>query len=130
MQEEDNITDEKNTGFFAQLKGFFAGEKQKAAKAARLRAELEMRLWKDPGPFRFRPGELCALIDPEDFSKLEQMGGIDGLMRGLQTTSEKGITSSEFGTDNGADKTDTIKQRASVYGTNTVSYTHLRAHET
>ena len=75
-------------------------------------------MWKDPGPFRFRPGELCALIDPEDFSKLEQMGGIDGLMRGLQTTSEKGITSSEFGTDNGADKTDTIKQRASVYGTN------------
>lgn len=118
IQDEDNITDEKDTGFFAQLEGFFAGEKQKAAKAAQLRAELEMRLWKDPGPFRFRPGELCALIDPEDFSKLEQMGGIDGLMQGLQTTSEKGITSSEFGTDNGADKTDTIKQRANVYGTN------------
>ena len=111
--------DDGNSGCFSSFLGLFNGRKRQAAKAAQLKEKLEKRLWTDPGPFRFKPGELCSLIDPEDFSKLERMGGVDGLLEGLMTSSDNGIcTDPAPSSDLSIAETGTIAQRVQVYGAN------------
>ena len=111
--------DDGNSGCLSSFLSLFNGRKRKAAKAAQLKEELEKRLWSDPGPFRFKPGELCSLIDPEDFSKLERMGGIDGLLEGLMTSSDNGICIDPApSSDSSIAETGTIAQRVQVYGAN------------
>ncbi|KAJ7034956.1 Ca-transporting ATPase [Mycena alexandri] len=51
--------------------------------------ELDMQT--DPTPFRFRPNDLAMMLDPKSLDVLENMGGIDGLLAGLGTTSDKGL---------------------------------------
>ncbi|WFD18409.1 P-type Ca(2+) transporter [Malassezia caprae] len=56
-----------------------------------LKQELRERMWRDPSPFQLKAGDLCSLIDPQDFEKLEKMGGIEGLVAGLGTSADKGL---------------------------------------
>lgn len=111
--------EEKEPGCFSKLLGLFSGKKQRQANSEKMRAELERRLWTNPAPFQFKPGELCSLIDPEDFNKLEQMGGIDGLMNGLGTSAEKGIyVQPKSSAETSLASHGTIEQRLQVYGAN------------
>ncbi|KAG0325302.1 hypothetical protein BGZ99_000818 [Dissophora globulifera] len=44
------------------------------------------------GPFSFVPDELMALIDPKSPEKLEEYGGVPGLLAGLQADPVKGLS--------------------------------------
>jgi len=46
----------------------------------------------DPSPFRFKPFQLAHLLDPKSFQTLVAFGGIDGIIRGLGTHAERGLT--------------------------------------
>ncbi|KAH9831589.1 calcium-translocating P-type ATPase [Rhodofomes roseus] len=46
----------------------------------------------DAGPFAFKPFRLASLVDPKSLSSLEQMGGIEGLLRGLGTHAKQGLS--------------------------------------
>ena len=46
----------------------------------------------DPSPFRFKPFQLAHLLDPKSFQTLVALGGIDGIIRGLGTHAERGLT--------------------------------------
>lgn len=46
-------------------------------------------------PFAFSPKQLAKLHDPKDLNILRAMGGIDGLVSGLRTDVEEGLSSDE-----------------------------------
>lgn len=46
----------------------------------------------DPTPFPFRPLQLAYLVDPKNFLALVRLGGIDGIIHGLGTHAERGLT--------------------------------------
>jgi Ca2+-transporting ATPase len=46
-------------------------------------------------PFAFTPKQLAKLHDPKDLNVLRQMGGLDGLVFGLQTDCHTGLSSDE-----------------------------------
>jgi len=48
----------------------------------------------DPAPFRFKPFQLAHLLDPKDIGTLMELGGADGIIRGLGTNPERGLTTS------------------------------------
>ncbi|EKM58525.1 uncharacterized protein PHACADRAFT_252935 [Phanerochaete carnosa HHB-10118-sp] len=45
----------------------------------------------DPTPFAFKPYQLASLVDPKNLSALTQMGGTDGLLKGLGTHPKHGL---------------------------------------
>ncbi|TFY55009.1 hypothetical protein EVG20_g9475 [Dentipellis fragilis] len=53
--------------------------------------DLEQEADFDPAPFAFKPFLLASLVDPKSLEKLEQMGGVDGLLRGLGTHRTRGL---------------------------------------
>jgi P-type Ca2+ transporter type 2C len=46
----------------------------------------------DPAPFRFRPLQLAALLDPKNFPELVDMGGINAILKGLGTHPKQGLS--------------------------------------
>lgn len=52
----------------------------------------------DPAPFRFKPFQLAQLLDPKDLPTLTALGGTHGIIRGLGTDPERGLTTSSFHT--------------------------------
>jgi len=46
----------------------------------------------DPSPFRYKPFQLAHILDPKDLETLASFGGTDGLIRGLGTHTERGLT--------------------------------------
>ncbi|KAA1476221.1 calcium-translocating P-type ATPase [Dentipellis sp. KUC8613] len=53
--------------------------------------DLEQEADFDPAPFAFKPFLLASLVDPKSLEKLEQMGGVSGLLRGLGTHRTRGL---------------------------------------
>jgi len=45
----------------------------------------------DSGPFPFKPLELAHLLDPKNLGLLEEMGGINGVLKGLGTDPKRGL---------------------------------------
>jgi Ca2+-transporting ATPase len=43
-------------------------------------------------PFAFKPLQLASLVDPKSLETLETMGGVDGLLRGLGTQANHGLS--------------------------------------
>ncbi|WFD36781.1 P-type Ca(2+) transporter [Malassezia cuniculi] len=86
----------------------------------KIKAQLKQQLGRDPTPFKFKPGQLCDLVDPENIEMLREMGGINGLTEGLGTDAERGITTDD---DDGAARNSTknfgtVDERIHVYGSN------------
>jgi len=46
----------------------------------------------DPAPFSFEPFQLKKMLDPKDLPALTALGGTDGIIRGLGTDPERGLT--------------------------------------
>jgi Ca2+-transporting ATPase len=42
-------------------------------------------------PFAFEPRQLASLVDPKSLEKLDNLGGVDGLLHGLGTTPRCGL---------------------------------------
>ncbi|PPQ77122.1 hypothetical protein CVT25_010816 [Psilocybe cyanescens] len=55
----------------------------------------------DPAPFRFKPYQLAHILDPKNLDALKSFGGIDGLLRGLGTDAERGLSSTDASTQAG-----------------------------
>lgn len=101
--------------FMQRVSNFFKGNAD-ALEQERINKELQEKLWADPAPFRFKPGQLCSLIDPEDYEALREMGGVNGLLAGVGSNPETGITpdtSAQEGKYMG-----TVADRERVYGRN------------
>ncbi|OCH84084.1 calcium ATPase, partial [Obba rivulosa] len=46
----------------------------------------------DSGPFAFKPYYLASLVDPKTFALLQQMGGVHAIVKGLGTSSKRGLS--------------------------------------
>lgn len=46
----------------------------------------------DPGPFTHKPYFLASLVDPKNFEDLRKAGGVRNLLRGLGTSSKRGLS--------------------------------------
>lgn len=46
----------------------------------------------DPTPFRFKPYQLAHMLDPKNLQALVAFGGVDGIIHGLGTNAEHGLT--------------------------------------
>ncbi|KAF6754524.1 calcium-transporting ATPase [Ephemerocybe angulata] len=57
--------------------------------------ELEQDAAINPAPFAFKPYELAHMLDPKNLDTLASFGGAAGLLRGLGTSVERGLTSSQ-----------------------------------
>ncbi|ETW77652.1 Ca-transporting ATPase [Heterobasidion irregulare TC 32-1] len=68
------------------------GKGKKKREVERLAAiELEQSANKDPAPFAFKPFQLASHLDPKNIEALEDLGGVDGLLRGLGTHQTLGL---------------------------------------
>ena len=57
----------------------------------------------NPAPFRFKPFQLAHMLDPKSLDTLAAFGGTEGLIRGLGTHSERGLsTKGDASNDKGA----------------------------
>jgi Ca2+-transporting ATPase len=54
----------------------------------------------DPKPFYFKPYQLAHMLDPKSLDALIAMGGIEGLLRGLGTDAERGLSTEDAPTRN------------------------------
>ena len=108
-----------NSGFFQRIKCWFKGDSA-PLEQDRMKKELEEKLWKNPAPFQFKPGQLCSLIDPENVEELRSMGGLSGLLAGLGTSKDSGLVPDTVAQANGdAHRVNaTIADRERVYGRN------------
>jgi len=52
----------------------------------------------DPKPFHFKPYQLAHMLDPKSLESLTAMGGIQGLLRGLGTDPERGLSTEDAST--------------------------------
>jgi len=103
--------------WWSQIRAIWKGENA-AAVEARLEREMNERLWCDPSPFLFQPGDLCSLVDPENVDRLHDMGGTDGLLAGLGTHPDKGISSTCNSSENSPPFLGSVEDRVRVYGEN------------
>lgn len=46
----------------------------------------------DPAPFPFKPYQLAHMLDPKNFDTLTNFGGVAGLIRGLATNADHGLS--------------------------------------
>ncbi|KAG5651154.1 hypothetical protein H0H81_009669 [Sphagnurus paluster] len=56
----------------------------------------------DPTPFRFRPFELAHMLDPKSFDALDRFGGTPGLLHGLGTDANTGLSREALSVNSGA----------------------------
>ncbi|KAF8591205.1 calcium-translocating P-type ATPase [Ramaria rubella] len=68
----------------------------------------------DPTPFEFQPSRLASLVDPKSLESLRELGGVDGLIKGLGTHIYDGLSEASLGDDTHA----SIEDRKRVYGLN------------
>jgi len=52
----------------------------------------------DPKPFQFKPYQLAHMLDPKSLVALVTMGGVRGLLRGLGTDVERGLSTEDTST--------------------------------
>lgn len=101
---------------FRKVWNMFAHGDTELADMEKLRKELDERKWKDPSPFKYKTGELCSMLDPENFDELESLGGIDAVLSGLGTSTETGLLTGT--TEKSAHALGTLDDRTRVYGAN------------
>jgi len=58
--------------------------------------ELEQDRGVDPAPFSFRPYQLAHTLDPKNFDTIAAFGGTSGLLRGLGTNANYGLSKQPF----------------------------------
>lgn len=118
VPEEENKNSGSNMGFFRRIWTTLSGGNSDARELEGMKQELKERMWRDPSPFHLKAGDLCSLIDPENFEKLQQMGGIEGLMAGLDTSAEKGLSADPKQNGSSKQYTGSIEDRVRAYGAN------------
>jgi len=64
--------------------------------------ELEQDAAINPAPFAFKPYELAHMLDPKNLDSLTSFGGSVGLLRGLGSNPDHGLSSSSAGAGSGA----------------------------
>ncbi|KAJ7727318.1 Ca-transporting ATPase [Mycena maculata] len=69
----------------------------KRKKGAGPQEHVELDTDTDPAPFRFRSNDLAMMLDPKNLDTLEYIGGIEGLLDGLGTTSDMGLGGASLG---------------------------------
>lgn len=69
------------------------------------RAELQQDENFDPAPFRYKPFELAHMLDPKSFDTLRAFGGTAGLLSGLGTSKERGLSKAGDGRPGAGDGT-------------------------
>jgi Ca2+-transporting ATPase len=83
----------------------------------------------DPTPFAFAPLKLASLVDPKNLALLRELGGIEGLIKGVGSHRTRGLSARALGTAAGGEEekegegaayTGTIDDRRRVYGTNII----------
>lgn len=57
--------------------------------------ELEQDAAINPTPFAFKPYQLAHMLDPKNLDTLAGFGGAVGLLRGLGTNAERGLTTQQ-----------------------------------
>jgi Ca2+-transporting ATPase len=78
----------------------------------------------DPSPFRFNPWKLASLVDPKSLESLQEMGGVDALIKGLGTDMKNGLSEHALGQDNKVmSETAPSRERALAPSTEDVPYT-------
>ena len=88
----DGVDTDTSDGPPAAPKPAKKGKGKKKRELERLAAiELEQDANKDPTPFAFKPFQLASLLDPKNIEALEDLGGVDGLLRGLGTHRTLGL---------------------------------------
>ena len=75
-------------------------EKQETRTAHEL--ELEQDRGTDSSPFSFRPYQLAHMLGSKSFLTLESLGGTQGLLRGLGTRANAGLSANALATNSGA----------------------------
>ncbi|THH15336.1 hypothetical protein EW146_g5119 [Bondarzewia mesenterica] len=70
-------------------KGKKKGKKRELERPTQLALEQDAN--SDPAPFAFKPYQLASLIDPKSIEVLEDLGGVEGLLRGLGTHRTQGL---------------------------------------
>ena len=75
------------------------GDEHDDGEAETKRPELDLNQDEsiDPRPFAFKPYHLASLVDPKNLEALKEMGGVQGLLRGLGTHRKRGLQSSGSG---------------------------------
>ena len=118
-EEPDSATESVWRARFNRFMIWFKGRSDEEFQL-KVQAQLKEQLGRDPSPFRFKPGELCSLIDPENMEQLQEMGGLNGLTSGLGTDVTRGINTDESGgaVRSGAGNYGTVADREHVYGRN------------
>ncbi|RDB25860.1 Calcium-transporting ATPase 2 [Hypsizygus marmoreus] len=97
---EGHAQDEKKKG--KKKKGKKGGEEDDEPKLTTHQFELEQDRNTDPAPFAFRPYELAHMLDPKNMDALTQYGGTEGLLRGLGTNAETGLSKDALAVNSGA----------------------------
>ena len=74
-------------------KGDNADVKRKGAELARpVVLDLKQEADLDVHPFAFKPLQLASLVDPKSLEALEELGGVNALLRGLGTHATHGLS--------------------------------------
>lgn len=120
IPEENDEESKPSMGFFRRIWSMVVGGNSESRQLEIMKQELKERLWRDPAPFQWKAGDLCSLIDPQDFEKLQQLGGIDGLMAGLGTSADKGISAIPDQASPSKQYTGSMEDRVRVYGANSL----------
>ena len=63
----------------------------------------------DPAPFPFKPYQLAHMLDPKNLDTLTSLGGVVGLIRGLATSADHGLSTLSLS------RSATVKSVASAY---------------
>jgi GATA zinc finger len=62
---------------------------------SQLQLELSQDEAIDPTPFSFRPYQLAHILDPKNLEVLKTFGGVNGVLRGLGTNAEYGLSTKD-----------------------------------
>lgn len=113
----DDATDAPRTwrSRLGDISAFLKGDTDASAQR-HIQKLVQEQLDREPAPFRFKPRQLCSLIDPEDINKLTEMGGIKGLTEGLGTHPDRGLVTESLQKDGAY--AGSLDDRRRVYGRN------------
>jgi P-type Ca2+ transporter type 2C len=83
--EGGNVSEHRNSG-----KGKAANPEEEEPKNTRINLEQDSADV-DPAPFAFKPFALASMLDPKNLDVLEELGGVQGLLKGLGTNRHRGL---------------------------------------
>ncbi|GLB40161.1 putative this magnesium-dependent enzyme catalyzes the hydrolysis of ATP coupled with the transport of calcium [Lyophyllum shimeji] len=92
------VSDSKEGGQKSRKKGKREEELDQTAH----QRELEQDRGVDPAPFAFRPYELAHMLDPKSLDSLRHFGGTEGILAGLGTNKDTGLSKAALAVNSGA----------------------------